>query len=464
MKNFTVVKRLLSFSLALLAGSINSPAAAETKENKMTIQLPTQLKSFFVAKEQQARALADELHIQVAPEIWSYFAAAHKGDWLTVSNLFESLRKRNSQSEGSNHDPTVRSAVWPTLLEIQLAYEGFTQGETKYIELFAQEIITSIPPGSIYFGGTDPGRGLVTAFCKSQVQGDPFFTLTQNALADNRYLDYLRRMYGGKVYTPSPEDSRKCFESYIEDAQKRLAANQLKPGEDVKIVGDRVQVSGQVAVMAINGLLAKIIFDQNSNRAFFIEESFPLDWMYPHLSPHGLIMKIHRQPLKELPEDVVRQDHEYWRRQVMGMIGDWLDDQTTVKDVCLFAEKVFLQKNLDGFKGDARFVKNENACKMFSKLRSAIAGIYTWRLGQTTALSEKARLLKEADLAFRQALALCPYSPEAVFRYVNLLVEQKRWADAIAVVQTATKLDPKNATLSTLLKELKKKQADAQSI
>ena len=72
----------------------------------------------------------------------------------------------------------------------------------------------------------------------------------------------------------------------------------MKPGEDVKI--DRrtqVQVSGQVAVMNINGLLTKVIFDHNPKNEFFVEESFPLDWMYPHLTPFGIIMKINRQPL-----------------------------------------------------------------------------------------------------------------------------------------------------------------------
>ena len=73
-----------------------------------------------------------------------------------------------------------------------------------------------------------------------------------------------------------------------------------------------MQISGQVAVMQINGLLTKIIFDRNSNREFYVEESFPLDWMYPYLEPHGLIMKINRQPLAELPGDIVNQDHDYW--------------------------------------------------------------------------------------------------------------------------------------------------------
>ena len=47
------------------------------------------------------------------------------------------------------------------------------------------------------------------------------------------------------------------------------------------------------------------------------------------------------------------------------------------------------------------------------------------------------RLIKEADFAFRQAFAVCPGSPEVVFRYTNFLVGQKRQADALAVAQTA---------------------------
>ena len=51
-----------------------------------------------------------------------------------------------------------------------------------------------------------------------EIDGDPFFTLTQNALADGTYLEYLRAMYGGKIYTPTGEDSQHCFQEYMADA------------------------------------------------------------------------------------------------------------------------------------------------------------------------------------------------------------------------------------------------------
>jgi hypothetical protein len=77
---------------------------------------------------------------------------------------------------------------------------------------------------------------------------------------------------------------------------------------------------------------------------------------------------------------------------------------------------------------------------MFSKLRSSLAGLYAWRLKQATDASEKERLAREADFAFRQAWALCPYSPEAVFRYVNFLLAQDRGADALLVAETAAQM------------------------
>jgi hypothetical protein len=275
---------------------------------------------------------------------------------------------------------------------------------------------------------------------KSQVNADPFFVHTQNALADGTYLDYLRSMYGDKIYIPTAEDSQKCFQDYMEDAQRRMQSHQLMPGEDVKMVDGKVQVSGQVAVMEINGLLARVVFDKNPNREFYIEESFPLEWMYPYLEPHGLIMKINRQPLVALSEDVVSRDHDYWTKYVTPMIGGWLNDDTPVEQVAAFAKRTFGKQDFSGFTGDPRFIQNAYSHKMFSKLRTSIAGLYAWRLKQATDASEKERMAREADFAFRQAWALCPYSPEAVFRYINFLLAQNRAADALLVAETAAQM------------------------
>lgn len=70
-------------------------------------------------------------------------------------------------------------------------------------------------------------------------------------------------------------------------------------------------------------------------------------------------------------------------------------------------------------------------------------------------------MLKEADFAFRQAFAFCPYSPEALFRYVNYLVspEIHRLDDALLLARTSEKLDPLNASLSDLVNRLQQSKA-----
>src|SRR5206468_8634844 len=97
---------------------------------------------------------------------------------------------------------------------------------------FGRDIIKSIPPGSIYFGESDWGRFVVTALCKSQIDGDPFFTLTQPGLLDGTYLNYLREMYSSHIYTPSQEDAANAFRDYYADYRRRRGLNQLKPGEN----------------------------------------------------------------------------------------------------------------------------------------------------------------------------------------------------------------------------------------
>jgi hypothetical protein len=216
--------------------------------------------------------------------------------------------------------------------------------------------------------------------------------------------------------------------------------------------------------MTVNAGIAKIIFDKNPGREFYVEESFPLDWMYPHLEPNGLLMKINREPLAELPDDVIQKDQDYWQTRVNAWLGDWLTPDTSVETVADFATKVYGRKNLSGFTGDPGFIQDNYAGKMYSKWRSGIAGVYSWRLAGGYAElppeyapkneAAKQKYVKAADFAFKQAFALCPMSPEAVYRYVDFLMKQGRKSDALAIVHASTIVDPKNEMLKSLEKNL----------
>jgi tetratricopeptide (TPR) repeat protein len=393
---------------------------------------------------------------------------------------------------------------------------------------------------SIVFGGTDPGRFCPTymIFCESfipshcQPEQDQNFNrrdcylITQNALADGTYLDYLRSQYfrsqqhdppffrefvkllgaknplvrslsdiaytcldvpftklGAKVearrrregvyppneiYIPSPDDSQMCFQQYTEDVDRRETLGQLRPGENVHKEGGRVQVSGQVAVMMINGLLCKVIFDRNPTNEFYIEESFPLDWMYPYETPFGVIMKINRQPLTSIPPEVFERDHEFWSKFSERLIGNWITYDTKPQEISDFSQRLYVGNNYAGFKGDRKFIRDDGGQKAFSKLRSSIAGVYAWRLGQYCPPeyapkneTERQALIKEADFAFKQAFAFCPYSPEAVYRYVNFLLQFNRMDDALIVARTCIKLDPYNDAIQNLIDQLQKFKSES---
>ena len=317
-------------------------------------------------------------------------------------------------------------------------------------------------------------------FIAQNPQGDTRIRLNR-LLLEAAYPNEIAKSLGGvypdrEIYIASNEDSQRCFQEYIADAQARVMHDQqfpneqrqVKPGEDVKIVDNRVQVSGQIAVMSINGLLTKVIFDKNPDNEFYIEESFPLDWMFPHLTPFGVIMKINRQPLAELTQEICDKDHEFWTQYDNRLIGQWITYDTPVKDVVAFVEKVNLRHDYSGFKGDLKFARDDEAQKAFSKLRSSIGGIYSWRLGlapsggpvpsQWVAKTEAQRkmLLREANFAFKQAFAYCPYSPEAVYRYIQLLTGlEQRFDDALMIAETCHKLDPENGQITDLVNRLR---------
>jgi len=413
--------------------------------------LDPRLPKYFVTKEREARALAKQLNLQVQSEVWDYFDAGSKGDWTTANTLFDGISRKWRQ--GQNNSP-----IAGPVLEAVLAYEGFSSMEMKFADSFARDIIDSIPPGSIYFGGTDPGRGLVTAFVRSLPEAKPFFVLSQNPLGDRTYLDYVRAMYGQRLYIPSAGDWQKALDDYAADAKARMDADELKPGENVSEgENGKLKPASGIAWMEVNALLAKLIFDKNPRHEFYIEESMPMDWMYPHLSPNGLILKLNRKPLGTLSERIVADDREYWNEQTKRLIGDWLTNETPVNAFSEFVEKVYGDKNLDGFKGDEDYVmarRGRNGQLIFGHLRLGQAHVYEWRMNHATTPAEKERMTRELDFAYRQVIALNPYEVETVKRYVVLLRDQERLTDARRMLKAGRVINPRSTRLQELAAEL----------
>ncbi|MDZ8119815.1 protein O-mannosyl-transferase family [Pontiella agarivorans] len=297
-------------------------------------------------------------------------------------------------------------------------------------------------PNAIFFGGTDPGRFVPTYMIYSAKVRPDVYLITQNALADNTYMNVMRDLYGDQIWIPSPVDSNRAFQMYVQGVQNGT----INAGADVKTEGGKVQVQGVAGVMQINGFLSKMIFDHNQYitetktdeetrpvgaavvhedpvhdpqtglpplRSFYVEESYVLPWMYPYLTPHGLIMKINnkRTPLSA---EIIKNDTDFW---------NW------------YCERLL---------NDEKFIRDIVARKSFSKLRSAIAGLYAAR-GKP----------KEAEAAFRQAVDLYDLSPEANFRLADLISKQGRYDEAIKIFDIFLEKDPKNDKAEAFLNNLK---------
>ncbi len=301
------------------------------------------------------------------------------------------------------------------------------------------------------------------------------YLLDKPFLAWGRHVEAYRRAEGvyppHEIYIPSPDDSQVCFNNYYGDLEQRLQHDQehpneprqIQPGEDVSVDPrtGRMSVSGEISVMMINGEFCRMIFNKNPTNEFYIEESFPLPWMYPYETPFGIIMKINRDPVKELTRDDFDRDHKFWTDYSQRLCGNWITYDTTISNICDFVQRTYIQNNYAGFTGARTFIRDEDAQKGFSKLRDSQAGMYAWRCGSTCPpeyreptpeLQEALR--KETDFAFKQAFAFCPYSQEVISRYVPFLMQYGRIGDALLIAKTCLKLDPYNGQIGGLVKNL----------
>jgi hypothetical protein len=161
--------------------------------------------------------------------------------------------------------------------------------------------------------------------------GERHIVVTQNAFADRRYLDYVEFLYGDRFTVLTHGDSDHAFAEYMADAQKRLdhdrqfpnEARQLRPGEDVKMVDGKLQVSGQVSVMAINERLFKMLLEKNPELSFAMEESFPFKSVLAEASPLGPIMEVSpRDGQNALTPERAAETVDYWRNATGQLLND----------------------------------------------------------------------------------------------------------------------------------------------
>lgn len=298
--------------------------------------------------------------------------------------------------------------------------------------MFGHDMLKDLPRNSIVIGGTDPGRFVPTymIFGESGQPGhrkrDPDFDrrdlyiITQNALAETFYMQYLRDHYG-----PGRPQPKNAFERWLgrENTYPKQPLTLPSPEEVKKIIeselakegaqqGAGEPPSGQAASdsYAIFSETLRWIWEHNRDEHdFFIEESFPIRWTYDYATPHGLVYQLHREKVPELTPEMVAKDFAFWADYKARLLGD------------------------------PAYHKDLDAQRSFSSLRMTMGNIYRHR-----------KMLPEAERTFREAIELSPVNVNALSQLSEILMDRGDYDEAMELLDAAYGKDPNSLAIVSL--------------
>ena len=284
---------------------------------------------------------------------------------------------------------------------------------------FGYDMLKDLPRGSVVLGGTDPGRFVPTYMILGEstqppsVKRDPDFDrrdlyiITQNGVGEPLYRKYLADQYGADRREPA-----NAFERWLGRAEAYPEKPLVFPTEQEinDAVSKEMEASmakGTVDPSLPHSVVTRLIWEKNRDaHEFFVEESFPLEWSYDHAEPHGLVYRINREPLKEIPPDLVRKDFEFWDAYVIKL------------------------------KGNPEYAKDLDALRSFSKLRASTGNLYRHR-----------KMDAEAERVYRQALELWPGNGESLNALNGMLWDRSEFDGVLTVLKPALDADPNNIAL-----------------
>ncbi len=358
-----------------------------------------------------AERLAEKKGVVLSPETAAFFDALEGGRWEEVQRIYVGMAERR----GKVPRDSQLDAVWPAVLDAYGAAEQAAKWPATKLLEYGESVLGSLRPGMAYAGGTDAGRW-IPALLNDAGSGDQHVMLTQNALADLTYVDYLRLQYGDRLQLPSEEGVAGAFRQYSEDALRRWKHDrefpdeptQVHPGEEVVESGDgRVSVSGARSVMGINEQIFRRILEANPEVPFALEESFPFDGLHPSAVPSGGILEVR----SDGGERVIAQEAAQAAADRWAAIADQL-------------------------LGDAGAASNDAVVGAFSHDAAVQANFLAAR-GH----------LPEAERTLNQAMRIHPGSSEVVTILADVLVRQGRRDAAIEMLEGFVRNSPGTATV-----------------
>ncbi len=293
---------------------------------------------------------------------------------------------------------------------------------------YGYDMLKDLPKGSIVIGGTDAGRFVSTYMIfgespqPSTRKRDPDFDrrdlyiMTQNALGEPFYMSYLQDQYGSRRPPPKNRFEHWLGRETIYPKEPLFfpSAADMQRAFSAASVPDPATGKRLEAVDSIRPFSSVLHWIWNQNRgehAFFIEESFPIEWTYDYAIPHGLVYQLNKTKLDRLPDDAVARDFAFW--------ADY--------------KKRLLE--------NPAFRSDFDAQRSFSKLRFTGGNIYRhWKMSP------------EAEKAYREALELWPGASDALYALMQLQWERGEFDESLKLIEQALREDPRNSSLQQLEK------------
>jgi len=325
--------------------------------------------------------------------------------------------------------PRLRHALWGLLLlplwPIYFNVDGASQRNHWLGWQYGHDMLSALPKGSVIFGGTDAGRFIPTYLILGESTLPPseridpsfdrrdLYIITQNALNDRYYLAYIHDQYAPD--RPKPQsaiehwlgrDTAYPTKPLILPTLAEMQALRQKAAQEAQ-TGPHREPNGVEVYRAAIGAVAKWIFEKNkATHAFFVEESFRMQWSYDYAVPEGLIYRINPEPLAALPPEVVKKDEIFW--------------------------KAYIER----LKATPSFALDYDAQRNFSRLRLTGAYIFDYR-----------KLYPEAEAAYRQAIDLWPGNLDAITALSRILWDRGNFDESIDLLNRAFAGDPNNRAI-----------------
>jgi hypothetical protein len=281
-------------------------------------------------RRELVRSIARRIQKEIPPEVERFFDAIESGRWEDIEAQWTVLAKHSGQYEYSTNDWEHLNPFWMAVLDAYGVAEQAHLWPAQELLDYGNEVLGSLKPGMVYVGGTDNGRW-VPELLNETSDDEQHIIVTQNAFADGRYLEFVNTLYDGRMTTLTSEDSKRAFQEYIADAQRRLEHDkqfpdepkQVWPNEDIRVVDGKVQVSGQAPVMAINEKLLQSLMAKNPELTFAIQESFPLKGTYADALPLGPLMELRAlDEQNPFTPERAGESLDYWRNRAQQILSD----------------------------------------------------------------------------------------------------------------------------------------------